>query len=226
MSTLSTQAGYNLVIMANDRSTLNGLSSLQLYDQSTYNYLAGVIRGYNDIEALLSSCYRSTLFSISTLLNQSTMYNLSISMYTRAYYIYSSIEAIAQFSVNTYSTSIGYNNSSIRGYRNTADFLNGQVTTDIDNLNSQAAQFYLQKQDQLNNELNEFKYGVQEWNSFTGYLTSELLIYKLNLYTQIDSLTFNIQVLFRLPKAAFETYSLSGSHGWGKNIGSIGQVIV
>lgn len=193
MSSLSTQIGVDLQIMGYDWSTLTGLSSLQVYDQSTYNHLSDIIHGYDVIETLLSSCYRSTLFSLSNLLAQSTQFNQSISFYTQRYYLFSSIEAVAQFSVNTYSTAIGYNQSSIDGYGRYAGQLNGLINSDFDTLNSQAAQFYSQKMDQLTNELNEFKYAVQEWNSFTGYVTSELLIYKLNLYTQIDSLTFDLQ---------------------------------
>jgi hypothetical protein len=60
-------------------------------------------------------------------------------------------------------------------------------------LTNNSATFYQNVITDLNNDIDAYKYGLQEWNSFIGYLASELLIQKLNLYTAIDSITFALQ---------------------------------
>ena len=166
----------NDIIIANEESTLNGL--LLVCSTNVYEC--------DYISTILKSHY------ISTLLNQSTI-NHSIAMYAKQYYIFSTIEVLTQFSVNIYSIALSYNYSSILGYTNVADTYNTIILNNIDILNIQTEQFYIQKQSQLNNELDNFKYAVNEWKSFIEYLTSELIIYRLELYRQIDSITFNFQ---------------------------------
>jgi hypothetical protein len=191
--TLSTNTSYDLINFAEIYSTLKSISSQQVNSQNNYNNLSDMIHRYSSIGEVLASEYGSTLLNISNLLYKSTLYNQSIAMYISSYYFYSTIEAIAELSIMTYSTLIGYNKSTMLGYQGTIDILTGQLVSEYNDLNKQAGEYYKQKHEQLNNEINEFKYGIQEWNSFVGYVIAELITYKLNLYTQIDYITFHLQ---------------------------------
>ena len=194
MSSLWRQIQDDGVYMDNDRSSLRGYSTLYLQDYSTAMGYSSMVGQYSNIERIISSYYQSTLTSIINLLWQSSMYNQSITQYTAFYNFYSDLEAKAWVSVNVYSTAIGFNQSSITGYANYANnVLTPQISFEFQTLNTQAYTFYSQKLQYLQNEMNEYMYAIQEWNSFTGYMTSELLIYKLNLYTQIDAITFDLQ---------------------------------
>jgi len=194
MSSIWTQIQIDGIYMDIDRSSLRGYSTLYIQDYSTAMGYSSMVSQYSYIERIISTYYQSTLVSIINLLWQSTMYNQSITQYTAFYNFYSDLEAKALVSVNTYSTAIGYNKSSITGYTNYANnVLTPQINNEFTTLNTQAYTFYSQKLQYLQNEMNEYMYAIQEWNSFTGYLTSELLIYKLNLYTQIDAITFDLQ---------------------------------
>jgi len=111
----------------------------------------------------------------------------------QSYIGYSTLEGIAQSSINGYSTIKGIKLSTMHGLDDEIHSLNGTVGGQFTDLTANATTFYINVKTDLNNELDAYKYGVQEWNSFIGYIASELLIQKLNLYTAIDAITFQLQ---------------------------------
>lgn len=219
MSSIWYQIQDNNVYMNNDRSSLLGYSTLYIQDYSTAMGYLNMVDQYSNIERIISTYYQSTLTSIINLLWESTLYNRSITQYTAFYNFYRDLEEKALVSVNTFSTAIGFNNSSINGYTYYANnVLNPQIGAKFQTLNTDAYTFYSQKLQYLQNEMNEYTYAIQEWNSFTGYLTSELLIYKLNLYTQIDAITFDLQTANPNPANAGNKASLISLQGQIQNV--------
>jgi hypothetical protein len=193
MSGLSTRIAYADKAEQEYLSTLSSLSSIYINDLSTYNATNEAISSYLYIENMLSTYLRSTLRTIGLLSQQSIMYSISVANFMEAYIGYSTLEGYAQSSIYGYSSIKGYMISSINGLDGEIGGLQVTVGNQFTDLNGNAAIFYSNVTTDLNNNLDAYKYGVQEWNSFIGYIASELLIQKLNLYTAIDSVTFSLQ---------------------------------
>lgn len=193
MSGLSTRIGLAELAEQRYASTLSTVSSTYALDISTYNGIMRSISTYYDNQSTLSSYLLSTLLTLSMLSTQSTLYNISAATYTQSYLAYSTTQGISQSSINGYSTIAGTMLSSVIGLDSEIATLSATVGSQFTDLNGKAATYYANVRTDLNNELDAYKYGVQEWNSFIGYICSELLIQKLNLYTSIDSVTFTLQ---------------------------------
>jgi hypothetical protein len=193
MSGLSTRIGLAELAEQRYASTLSTVSSTYALDISTYNGIMQSISTYYKNQSTLSSYLLSTLITLSMLSTQSTIYNISAATYAQSYIGYSTIQATSQSSINGYSTIAGTMLSSVIGLDSEIASLRTTIGTEFVDLNSKANTYYANVKTDLNNELDAYKYGVQEWNSFIGYICSELLIHKLNLYTSIDSVTFTLQ---------------------------------
>lgn len=193
MSGLSTRIGIADIMEDNYLSTLSSLSTIYYNDLSTYNGIQDSISTYIYTQNLLSSFLRSTLLTLLMLSEQSTINAMSIAIYTQSYIGYSTLEGIAQSSIDGYSSIKGYTLSTMAGLDGEIGGLNGLVGSQFTELTANAETYYNNVITDLNNELDAYKYGIQEWNSFIGYIASELLIQKLNLYTAIDSITFRLQ---------------------------------
>jgi len=195
---LSTIAGLEGRIRFADKleddylSTLEGLSTIYIQELSLYNQRNLEIQGYVDTERLLNNYLRSSLLTLYLLSTQSSMYNISAGIYTESYIMYSTLEAVVQSTIDGYSTTKGYVTSTIEGLDAEVGELSFSVESQFGTLGTNATTYYTDLSSDLNNELDAYKYGVQEWNSFIAYITSELLIRKLNLYTSIDSITFSL----------------------------------
>jgi len=193
MSGLSTRIGLADIAERAYVSTLSSVSSLYIADISTYNGMMHSVSSYYYNQSTLNSYLRSTLLTLSMLRKQSTLYNISATTYSQSYLAYSTIQAASQSSINGYSTISGTMLSSVKGLNSEIFTLTTTVGTEFSDLNKQAVTYYNNVKTDLNNEMDAYKYGVQEWNSFIGYICSELLIQKLSLYTSIDSVTFTLQ---------------------------------
>ena len=193
MDGLSTRIGLADIAEGMYASTLSTVSSVYTADISTYNGIMRSISNYIDNRNLTSSYLLSTLVTLSMLSTQSSLYNISAAIYTQSYIGYSTIQGMSQSSINGYSTISGTMLSSVIGLDSEIGGLQTTVGTQFNDLNTQATTYYTNVKTDLNNEMDAYKYGVKEWNSFIGYICSELLIQKLNLYTAIDSVTFTLQ---------------------------------
>lgn len=193
MSGLSTKIGLADIAENGYQTTLARLSTLYVEDISTYIGINAEITSYVQREDLLSSFLRSTLITLSMLSAQSSMYALSSGTYLQSYVTWSTLEAIAQSSISGYMEIKGNIASTIIG-------LNAEIATTRFTVGSQFADltgsgntYYSNLTTDINNELDSYKYGIQEWNSFIGYICAELLIQKLNIYQAIESITFSLE---------------------------------
>jgi len=190
---LSSQLAYYSTIQQNEISTLKGLSSIELQEISTLGWLNDQITAYQRQYSSINYYLMSTVYNISYLNQQSSIYNYSVAKYYSSYLFYQNLESIAQNAVNDYTNRIAINNSTIAGLQTQAGTTGQTLGQQYVTLRNQSDSFYSNQLLALGNDLDQYMYTVQEWNSFIGYLTSELLIYKLNLYTQIDAITFDLQ---------------------------------
>lgn len=190
---LSSQLAYYSTIQQQEISTLNGLSTFEFQELSTLGWLNQQITEYQTRYSSINYFLMSTVYNISFLNQQSSIYNYSVSQYYSSYLFYQNLERIAQDAVNDYTNQIAINNSTIAELQALAGTTETTLLGQYQRLNNQSNIFYSNQLLALGNDLDQYMYTVQEWNSFIGYLTSELLIYKLNLYTQIDAITFDLQ---------------------------------
>jgi hypothetical protein len=193
MSGLSTRIAMDDAAEAYYLSELSTLSSIYMRDISTYRGITAEIAAYDLRENILSGFLRSTLQTLNMLSTQSSIYSISVGVYMQSYIGWSTLEGVAQSYIDGYMVAKRNIINVIHDLDGQITTLTGTVGTQFSDLITNANTYYSDVTADLNNELDVYKYGVQEWNSFIGYICSELLIQKLNLYTTIDSLTFSLQ---------------------------------
>ena len=135
----------------------------------------------------------STLLNISTLSFLSTTYWNDMTVYTSSYGPYgilrdNTLSTIKQLMIEQASLT-----AQIGDYDSQMHDLNTSSIIAFAELRGDIVTFYSEKSTQIQNQLSATLYSVQEWAAIVGYLTSELMIQKLNLYTNIDMLTYQIQ---------------------------------
>ena len=194
LSTLYAKVGPAQTTEYEYLSTMSSFKTIYLNDISTYNSLSTTVGSYKSIENVLSSYLASTLFTLGLLGIRRASYSSDLAIYTGAYTTWSTLESTSLSTINGYSTIKGLMEDRVRTLNDEIGALNQSLLGEFGNLTGKASAYYANVRIDLNNELDAYKYGVQEWNSFIGYICSELLIQKLNLYTSIDSITFQLQV--------------------------------
>jgi hypothetical protein len=193
ISGLSTRIAYTNRAEQEWYSTLSSLSTAYLDELSTYNGIKASISSYIHVQDRLSSYLRSTNTTISLLTGQSSLYSISAASYMEKYLQYSTLEAAAESSIIGYAGIRLGINSTIAGLNSQIGIYTAAVSTEFIELLANTNIYYTNLKNDFNNELDAYKYGIQEWDSFIGYICSELLINKVNLYTAIDSITFSLQ---------------------------------
>jgi hypothetical protein len=83
--------------------------------------------------------------------------------------------------------------SSITEYDNKIFWLTQSTITERVKLNGSIDKFYMDKRRQIQNQILQVKYSVQEWESFIGYIISQCMITKIQLYNSIDLLVYQLQ---------------------------------
>lgn len=175
------------------RSTISSLSSIYRGYVSTKEYYDGQLSTYTETEKSLSSQLRTTLLNIKTYIEMSTLWGLSSIYFMSTVDGWSTIERLAQSSLDGYIKQKGQLESQLGIIGGEINALNLSIGAEFSNLDRNASTFYARKRNELLAEVDEFRYAAREYNSYLGVLTSELLIQKLNLFDQVDILTFQIQ---------------------------------
>jgi hypothetical protein len=196
---ISTMNGLSTRIWYTDRTeqewyvTMTSLSTTYLNDLSTYNGIKSSISSYLYVQDMLNKYLRSTNTTISLLTSQSSLNSISAASFMEKYILYSTLEGFAQSSILGYNSVRGSVRSTIEGLDSEIGTLTGTVGSEFIQFLANTTTYHNNLKTDLNNELDAYKYGIQEWDSFIGYICSELLIRKVNLYTAIDSVTFSLQ---------------------------------
>jgi len=184
---LSTSMGSYMKDYMAQVSSLQGTSDPVLASSFSTTMANDMIK-----ESNYSTFIHSSLQTISTMTFFSTSYQDELNNYmsTTAYdmlknTVFSTIaELMAEQSTLTgtitdYDTQLFWlNQSTIREYAS----LGGSVNT-----------FYSGKLTQIQNQILQVQYSVKEWESFIGYIISQCMILKLQLYNSIDLLTYQNQ---------------------------------
>lgn len=207
-STFLTKIGLNDGALGGQISLYNSLSTTRDSYVSDYMIKATSLQSATNPTTMSTL---STTMGIDTsqsntysTLIQSTLYNISTMSFLSTSY---------QDQSNSYSTDPLYNSirdrlfdpvtgllaeqarivSSISEYENKLFWLNQSTTTEYSKLNSGIGTFYTKKLTQIQNQVLATQYSVQEWESFIGYVTTQLALEKLQLYNSIDLLNYQNQ---------------------------------
>jgi hypothetical protein len=144
--------------------------------------------GENHISTLL----HSTLQTISTMSFFSTTYHTEINNYG-ADGIYSALRNSVFSTIEQLWAEQRRLTSTITDYDNTIFWLRQSTVQEFTSLSGRVDMFYNDKLTQIRNQILRVKYSVQEWESFIGYIISQCMITKLQLYNSIDLLSYQIQ---------------------------------
>lgn len=143
-------------------------------------------------EQYTSTLLHSTLQTISTMSFLSTNYHSEINNYG-ADGIYSALRNTVFSTMEQLWAEQRRIVSSISDYDNTIFWLRQSTVQEYTSLSGRVQTFYAEKLTQIRNQILRVKYSVQEWESFVGYIISQCMILKLQLYNSIDLLSYQIQ---------------------------------
>jgi hypothetical protein len=168
-------------------------SSLQIEADPAIASTLSTTMGNNLIqEDTYNSFIHSSLQTISTMSYLSTIYQVDLNYYmsTSSYdmlknMVFSSMtELLAEQSRLT---------NAIRDYDNQIFWLNQSTIQEYASLTGAIQAFHTGKLTQIQNQIIQVQYSVKEWESFIGYIISQCMILKLQMYNSIDLLIYQNQ---------------------------------
>lgn len=140
----------------------------------------------------ISTTIQSTLQTISTMSFLSTNYQDDLNNYGTDS-LYSALRNRVFSTIEQLWAEQRRITSSISNFDRTIFLLQQNTLQEFTQLGGQINTFYTDKTTQIQNQILKIKYSVQEWESFFGYVTSQCMITKLQVYNTIDLLTYQIQ---------------------------------
>ena len=148
----------------------------------------------NDLiqESLIGAYLQSTLNTLSSMEFMSTQYQSDINDFTSTNGAYSALKNGIFSTIEQLMAEEAAIVSSITDYDNQLWYLSQSTNAEFALLGQNMATFYTGKLTQIQNQVLQVQYSVKEWESYIGYMISQFMIQKLQLYTKIDLLSFQI----------------------------------
>jgi len=175
---------YITSLNSNDLSTVKSLSTIYTNDLSTMYVLSSIVNGSLYNLSMLGPYIQSTLSCINTLSVVSTGYN---SPELDEYY--------SRLMISTISTIDGYNHrkkdlqSTIQVYRGQYGVAGDIAQSEYIILKGQTSTFYGKALIAVQNTLLSYKYQIEEWSAFIGFIVTQLLIQKSYVALQINGIS-------------------------------------
>jgi len=133
-------------------------------------------------------------FNLSTSIEVSTLFSYETSTFNARMSTLLENEAATESSIRAYmSIYKNFQGSSMSIDEVIANY-QSSLTSQLSTLDSGAGDFYTRQKTALLSEVNEYRYAAREYAAFLGVLTADIKLYKLNLYDEIDNLSFQIQI--------------------------------
>jgi hypothetical protein len=170
------------------------LSSFQLETDPVGMSTLSTTMGLNITQrGTLAPFIQSTLFTMSTAQFLSTTYSYNINGFMSTGGSYASLKDSIFSTLEQLWAEQARLTSSITDYDQQLWLLGRSTTVEFASLKSEVVTFYKDKLTQIRNQVLQVNYAVKEWESFIGYTISEIMILKMQLYTSIDLLSYQIQ---------------------------------
>ena len=186
-NTLSTSVGSYV------ENYMTTFSTLQTTTDSTFASTLSTSMGTDKIEeSRLSTIIVSTIYTISTMSFYSTQYYSDLNDYGTDT-LYSALKNKVFNTIEELWAEQARITSSISQYDTTIFSLSQSIIQENANIRESIETFYTDKLRQIQNQILQVKYSVKEWESFIGYVISQCMITKLQLYNSIDLLAYQLQ---------------------------------
>ncbi len=192
ITNLSSQIIHTYELEASYISTLNALSIQYTNDLNNWYTESTVVGQYDIQNRLISTQVASTIITIQNLVLLSTVYNMSIAIYQSTYNSYSNMNAMTQSSISGYTIEDSTINGTISQLQSDINTLNTSSINAFADLQLFRGQFYSYKLQGLMNQAQEYQYSVQELNATVGAAAAQLLMNKLAMFTEIDTLNLTL----------------------------------
>jgi hypothetical protein len=143
-------------------------------------------------ENRLSTILISSIYTISTMSFYSTQYYSDLNDYGSDT-LYSALKNKVFNTIEELWAEQARITSSISQYDTTIFSLGQSIIQEHTTIQASIETFYTDKIRQIQNQILQVKYSVKEWESFIGYIISQCMITKLQLYSSIDLLAYQLQ---------------------------------
>jgi hypothetical protein len=187
--TISLNNAYNTYIQSlnsNDLTTVSTLSSIYMSDLSTTYVLSSILGDNLYNQSSLRSYVQSTLNSINSLAVVSTIYGSpELDDY------YSTIRVNTLSTIESHRVRKRQLRSTIRVYHESHAIAENDSHAEYRILNQQITTFYAKALKNAQNILLSYKYQIQEWSAFVGYIVTQLLIQKSYIALEINGVSVN-----------------------------------
>ena len=186
-TTLSTSMGS---YVQNYTTTFNTLQSTT--DPTLASTLSTTMGTDKIEENRLSTILISSIYTISTMSFYSTQYYSDLNDYGTDT-LYSALKNKVFNTIEELWAEQARITSSISQYDTTIFSLGQSIIQEHTTIQASIETFYTDKIRQIQNQILQVKYSVKEWESFIGYIISQCMITKLQLYNSIDLLAYQLQ---------------------------------
>ena len=177
---ISTNVSRTLIQERQVISTMSSFSTLYIRELGIYNHYSSIVAGYDFNAFNLSTQLISTLSVLSYYINFSTMYALSTGIYKANYNSFSTLEWDLRMSIASYNLKRSSLTSSISGIDIEIGTLDSDIFTELQNLKTNGPQFYEFKRQEMNDDIDSYKYTVSEISATVGMTVAELVIKKVD----------------------------------------------
>jgi len=186
-NTLSTSMGSYV------QNYMTTFSTLQITTDPAVASTLSTTMGIDRIqENRLSTILISSIHTISTMSFYSTQYYGDLNNYGTDS-LYSALKSKVFSTIQQLWAEQTRITSSISKYDNTIFWLGQSTIQEHTKLRGSVETFYTDKLRQIQSQILQVKYSVKEWESFIGYIISQCMITKLQLYNSIDLLAYQLQ---------------------------------
>ena len=193
---LAETAQYNTLSTSVGSYVENYMKTFNTLQTTTDSILASTLSttmGTDQIEEnRLSTILISTIYTISTMSFYSTQYYMNLNDYGNDT-LYSALKNKVFSTIEQLWAEQARITSSITDYNNTIFWIGQSTIQEHAKIRGSVETFYTDKLRQIQNQILQIRYSVKEWESFIGYIISQCMITKLQLYNSIDLLAYQLQ---------------------------------
>lgn len=154
----------------------NTISTSCSRDNNTLKSISTDVVTYRISESILSTSVYQTYSTIASMINISSLKFIEVNSYSTLLNYYLGEESTTQRTISSLEADIKRYRDEISTIDGTNLTNSGSLNTEISALTAQAPDFYNFLQNALDNECNEYVYGIQEYNAQLGWITASLQI--------------------------------------------------
>lgn len=180
---------------------ISTISAQKIKEEIAHNNLSTMIGQYDISEVRLTEFMRSTLSNISTYSNYSTFYHVKYVDFMSSYTYYSTLEILTLSSISGLTQESADTLELIANLNLSSSQITAEINSETNSLVTYGPQFYSYLQAQMDSEVTQYQYVIQQFNAANGMTVANLSLLRMHSLNAQDVLNFKQATDTRLTAA-------------------------